>query len=497
MSHKHDYRQIFKATSLFGGVQGFNILIGFARNKVVTVLLGPEGFGIVNLFNSTISVITSYTSLGLSFSALRNISQANETGDEESFARTIITFRRWMWFSGLLGTVITLLLSPLLSQWTFGSGEYTVSFIWIAFSFLLASQTNARNTMLQGMRKLKLLARANVAGSVLGLLISLPLYYFLGVRGIVPALLASAVAGFILAWYLTRSIAVAPVSLSLRESVFQGMDMVRLGILTTLSASAWYSVNLFVNAYVTRTGGLGELGLYQAGHSLTNQSVNLVFTAMIVDLFPRLAGIQGNVLKERQTVNQQVEVAALLIAPLTLAFVSFLPIAVHIMYTPSFMRITEYVQWYFLGILFKATYWSMGYLIMARGDTRTYIFLELSSCLLFAALATAGYRFFGLQGLGASYLVSHLLFCILYYVIVSRKYQFAFSLTLGVVLLVQTLLSVLLFLCIRWFGYPVATYAGIFICALSGGFSLWQINKRLDLKDLISSRFGKNRERHE
>ena len=44
------YSHILKYTSLFGGVQMLNILIGLIRNKLVAVLLGPLGMGIVALY---------------------------------------------------------------------------------------------------------------------------------------------------------------------------------------------------------------------------------------------------------------------------------------------------------------------------------------------------------------------------------------------------------------------------------------------------------------
>jgi len=39
----NSYKQIVKATSLFGGVQVFNIIISIIRSKFIAVLLGPTG----------------------------------------------------------------------------------------------------------------------------------------------------------------------------------------------------------------------------------------------------------------------------------------------------------------------------------------------------------------------------------------------------------------------------------------------------------------------
>lgn len=71
---KSSYRQIFKATGLFGGVQVLIILITLVRSKFAAIMLGTTGFGI-NLLNSPIALITTITGLGISYSAVRDISE--------------------------------------------------------------------------------------------------------------------------------------------------------------------------------------------------------------------------------------------------------------------------------------------------------------------------------------------------------------------------------------------------------------------------------------
>ena len=57
-SEASSYSHILKYTSIFGGMQGLNILIGIIRTKLVALILGPVGMGLVSLFNSTISFIS-------------------------------------------------------------------------------------------------------------------------------------------------------------------------------------------------------------------------------------------------------------------------------------------------------------------------------------------------------------------------------------------------------------------------------------------------------
>ena len=42
---KESYKQILKATSVFGGVQIFKIVIDLLKSKIIALFLGPEGVG--------------------------------------------------------------------------------------------------------------------------------------------------------------------------------------------------------------------------------------------------------------------------------------------------------------------------------------------------------------------------------------------------------------------------------------------------------------------
>ena len=69
------YDRIIKYTGLFGGVQGIVVLINIVRTKLVSMLLGPTGFGITESFNRTLNLVKSTTDLGVPFSAVKTVAE--------------------------------------------------------------------------------------------------------------------------------------------------------------------------------------------------------------------------------------------------------------------------------------------------------------------------------------------------------------------------------------------------------------------------------------
>ena len=229
------YRQIMKATSLFGGVQVFNILITIIRSKLIAVLLGPVGIGIAGLLNETIGLIKGLTSFGLGTSAVKNVAEANAGGNQERVGVVIAVFRKWVWVTGLLGFVVTLVLSSVLSRFAFGNNEYTIAFIFLSVTLLLSHISAGQGVILQGMRQIKYLAKSGMTGSVLGLLTSIPLYYFFGKKGIVPAIIITSCTSLCLSWYFANKVKVMKVIVSFETALTEGKSMLSLGIMLSLS----------------------------------------------------------------------------------------------------------------------------------------------------------------------------------------------------------------------------------------------------------------------
>ncbi len=60
----------------------------------MAVLLGTTGVGIMGLFNAPLQLILSVTGLGITFSAVRDISEAYGSDDQTRIGQTVMTLRR-------------------------------------------------------------------------------------------------------------------------------------------------------------------------------------------------------------------------------------------------------------------------------------------------------------------------------------------------------------------------------------------------------------------
>lgn len=482
------YRQIFKATSLFGGVQVIQIILGIVRVKFVAILLGTAGVGIMGLLNAPLNLIISITGLGISFSAVRDISAANASGDQTKISIAITILRRWSWFTGLLGAVITISLAPLLSQWTFGNSDYTWAFIWLSVTLLLQAISKGQSALLQGTRRLKDMAKSGVIGSVLGLITSIPLYYLFGLKGIVPAMIITALTSLYLSWYFSRRVKVEDIELSYSETYTSGIQMARLGIFMTL-AGFLASLSAYVlNAYISNRGGIDQVGLYNAGWGVVGQYTGIIFTAMATDYFPRLSAIQADDKKVKELVSQQGETALLIMTPLLTLLIITMPLVLRILYTPAFLPIVMFANLTVLGMHFKAISWAMGYVYLAKGNGQLFLALEVISGIIILVLNLLFYYLYGLNGLGISFILSYLLGMVLAYSVLRWKYNFGFPKVFYGRLLISYGFIVLSFFTIFIPEIEYQYIAGTMVLILATFYSLKKLNELMDLKSFIAGK---------
>ncbi|GHV61455.1 O-antigen translocase [Bacteroidia bacterium] len=493
LEQQSSYRQTLKATGLFGGVQVFNILIGIVRSKFIAVLLGPAGMGIAGLLTSTIGMIAGLTEFGLGSSAVKNVAEAHAQHDKQRISVVVSTLRRLVWITGLLGTFVTLVLAPWLSELTFGNWDYTYPFMFLSITLLFTQLSIGQNVLLQGTRSLKKLAKANVLGSSLGLFVTVPLYYYFGTDGIVPAISIASVVTLTLSWYFSRTIPIKSTQLSFKEIWHEGHGMLTMGFLLSLSGLLALAVSYLTKIYIGRVGGMDQVGLYNAGFAIIVTYTGLVLSAMGTDYYPRLSGVAHNNQLSKEVINQQAEIAVLLLAPLLMAFFVFGNWIVQLLYSSQFIPVNGMIHWAALGMFFRAVSWSIAFIFMAKGASKLFFVNELVANIYGLLFNVLGYKFFGLDGLGMAFLVSYIVYLVQVFVVCNRKYVFGFGSNFVRIFALQLACAGTCFCVVKFISSPYQYLVGIGLIVLSSVYSLRELNKKLAIKEIITARLKKNK----
>ncbi len=490
---KSSYRSIAKANTILGSVQVFSIAIGVARSKLVAILLGPVGVGLMGLYQSTIDLVKAATSMGIQTSAVRDVAIAKESNNEAELKKTKSVVSRIVWATGFLGLCVMLFGAPFLSQLTFGDQNHTCAFRLLSIIPLIVQLTTQHNVMLQGTRALKRLAMAGIWGGLVGLVINVPMFYLWGENAIIPALIIVALASFIIAWYNASKLGIPSVSISWREVFTRGNSMVKMGFLIGLTGLMDMAAVYMIKIFVQKWGSMAEVGLYTAGFAIVQTYVNLVFSAIATDYYPRLSAISNNKEEYCDAINKQFEILILVLTPMVLLFMSFSSEFLHLLYSTKFVAAKMMISWMAFGMLFRAYSWCPGFMFLAKSDIKLYFIIYILAFAIELALYLVGYYFLGLTGIGIAFGLQYIIGNAYTLAIIKRRYSFAYEwrqnklminavISASLVILTSYLIS-------SWWRYPV--FFVIIFC--SGFFCYKELDKRLDIVSLIKSRKIVNR----
>ena len=434
------YNHILKYTGLFGGVQGLSILLSVIRGKCVAVILGSVGMGLIDLYNRTIDFLSNSTNCGIGFSAVRKLSELYENGNSDELTDQIELVRSWSFLTAIGGIVLCLLFSPLISLAAFDSMEYTLSFCLLSPMVGFISITNGEMAILKGLRQLKKIALVSAFGAFTTLLFTVPLYLLFGIKGIVPALILSSFAFMLILIRFTSGILSWRMSFPSRKHFVQGKEMVRLGVFYVLAGIVGTGAEVFIRRILKANGSIDDVGLYAAGFTLSITYARLIFVAMDADYYPRLSASMCDKSKMNHTINSQIEVCVLLMAPFLIFFMFALPAIIHIIYTQEFLMAIPMILSASFYMFFKAITTPIAYSALAKGDSLIYFSMETIYYVFFIVLVSLGFTYYGLLGAGIALSVSNLVDFILITSVYSYHYGFRFSSSAIRIITIQFLL---------------------------------------------------------
>jgi PST family polysaccharide transporter len=399
MSDKSSYRQILRSSAVMGGAQAINYMVGLLRIKVVAVLLGPAGVGVIGLYTSASNLVGAVTGLGLQRSAVRAIASAD--GDPVAVARATRMLRRLCWATGVLGWVASVALAIPLSRLMFQSSTHAWALAILGGTLLLGAINGGQLALLRGLRRIDDIARVQVVGAVLNTIVTVALYAWLRERGIVPVMLATASVSLAISWWFVRKVEFPAMSMSWGEAVAEAKPMVSLGIALMISTVLSMVLEFYTRSLVSRTYGVDAVGIYQAAWSLSGMFAGFVLTAMGTDFYPRLTAVIDDRVAAIREINEQTEIGVLLALPGLLVTLALAKWIVWALYSSAFAPATNVLVWMSLGVFGRVVSWPMGYVQLALNTGKWYAATEFFFIALQAALVTWMVPRFGV--LGAAY----------------------------------------------------------------------------------------------
>ena len=399
------YRTILRSSLIMGASSVLNILTGLIKMKMVALLLGPVGVGLIGLYQNLMQSASTVSALGFGHVGTRQIAAAEATKSPAAAARARAALFWGTLALALAGAAIVWAARHVIARRLLDDAGQSDMVGWLALGVALTVLAGWQQALLSGMRRIGDLARLRVLSGIVAAVCGILAIWFWGLPGIVVPVLLVPATGVVLGyWYVSRLPPPAAAPPGWSDLIGEWRSMITLGTSFMLSAMVMMLAQLAVRSLIQHRLGGEALGQFQASWSIGMIYLSFILGAMATDYYPRLSGAITDRAAAIRLVNEQTEVALLLCGPVLLGMLALAPWVIRLLYSREFAPAADILHWQLLGDILKVLYWPLSFVLMAIGAGKTYIFTQAFGAAAFFAVTYLALPALGVTAAGLGFI---------------------------------------------------------------------------------------------
>lgn len=395
-----------KALIVSGSARVSTTLISIIRTKVVAVLLGPEGIGLLGLLSSIQEVGAQIADGGMSHSGVRQLARARNTPARLARIRLAMAFSI-LSLAVIAAAAVWIFRSPI-SEQIAGTNKHTASFGLLGAGIAALMIFRWKQALLCGFQKVAAHSALTIAAAALGTIIGITAILVWGLDGIVWAVLMPSIAGILLAPFFMRSLGTSNLRFSPKELnivLSHAQSLFRLGIGLMLSAVAVFLTPMILRIFLSHDAGLEQVGYYHAGLVISLHLTAVITAAVAMDYYPRLSAVATSPEQTEILMNQQVRLHLVIGVPAAACVAISGPHLLQLLFSEEFTAATAFVQCMMAGTVVRLVAVPAEMVLMARAQSGVILRLQLAHQSFVLTVALILWPVVGLAGLGIAFSV--------------------------------------------------------------------------------------------
>jgi len=387
-------------------------------NKILAMYVGPAGYATLGQFQNAIQMIMTVASGAFNSGVIRYTAEyADNPQQQHELWQTAGSL-------ALLGAVMTsavvILFNKSLAVLLFHNKSYGSLFVMLGIALILFVFNTLLLSILNGAKQIKRYVIANIAGSVLSFILTVPLVIGFGLYGALLSLsINQSLCFFATLWICHRTPGFKLRYLFGKIDSLVAHKLFKYTMMSVVSAVCVPGSQIIVRQYIGSKLGWEAAGYWEAMTRLSSAYLLLVTTTLSVYYLPRLSEI-----KERAQLKIEILQGYKTILPmsviLSLVLYIFRSPIISILFTHKFQAIQVLFPWQLCGDTLKILSWLLAYIYLAKGLTRLFIISEICFSIMFVVLVVVLENIFALQGVVMAYAINYFLyFC---FVFISLKF---------------------------------------------------------------------------
>ena len=383
------------------------VITGFVINKLVSVYIGPSGLALIGQFQNFTGIVTTVSTGGINQGVVK---YAAEYKDEQKTAKLFSSALLITLIASLITAIIIIVYSDYFSQRILNTQKYSDVFLVFGFTVILFGLNQLFLSILNGKKEIKKYILANIAGSIVALILTSILVIYVGLLGALYALVLNQSIVF----FITLVLVVKSNWFHIGNFKF-GLDkehikkLSHFSLMTLVSAVSFPVMQLIVRDYIGKNLGWDAAGYWQGINYISTMYLMLITTSLGVYYLPKLSE-----LTDHKEIKEEIINGYKIILPIVMVTAGSIYLlrgfVISIAFTDTFAPMQELFLWQLIGDVIKIASWLLSYLLLAKAMTKVFIYTEIGFKFTFMSFAYLFISQYGLVGVTYAFALNYLLY---------------------------------------------------------------------------------------
>ncbi|MFT4804507.1 MAG: O-antigen/teichoic acid export membrane protein [Psychroserpens sp.] len=399
---------------------GVSTVVKLASNLIITKLVayfyGANGMFLLGNLANFLTFLKAIATGGIEQGTVKYVSQYEDHSKEQK--KTIVhSLQIAFVFSSICGVVL-LLFRNQISTYVLLESNYAYLFAVTGISTVFFSLNLIFLNILNGLREIKRFVLISLVGNIFSLLVTLLLLYFYELDGV------------LLGFCINQAVVIIPTLLFVYKDWWLQISLVqriqwafsqklfRFSLMAFASALTVPMTYFLLRKLIGDRLGIDQAGMWEALVRLSSVFLMVLAASYSTYLLPTFSSLPKNELRKELFKVYKIVIPISFIGVLTLYFLRVF--IIKILYSDEFLPIQDLFLYQILGDGIKAITLVTGYLIIAKGMTKAYVFNEVLQMVVYMSVSYLLLDQFKLLGVTIAHLTTALS-CLVFQLILFRK----------------------------------------------------------------------------
>jgi O-antigen/teichoic acid export membrane protein len=425
-----EFKVLVKNTSYLITTRVFSFLSGIIRSKLIAVLVGVVGAGIISQIQVISQKVSELTLLSMNDGLVKEISETK--GDHDFREKLLVLLKSYIFLISIfsvIAIVLLLLFSNKLTFYFFGNNSYRGYYLVGIISFPILIINSISFSLLKGFKDIKNIARSEMISLLVNLLFFLPLIYYLKIMGGIIYIIISFISIFVMNRFYARKTILKKNNISgteILKSKINPIVLKKLFVFVGFGLTAGMSgilVEIISRIFIVNKLGIESIGIYSPIIAWSSIFTGLILPSIYTYLFPRLSEIKDDKIIVG-ILNDTLRLVTLLMLPVLFISISIRFEIIPLFYSKAFISSGNYLPGHFLGLLFFLWMNTMAMAFTPTGRIKIYTLFVLLINIVDLLVVVIAVPKFGLYGWMLKFIISPILFYFVYLLYYRKKIAF-------------------------------------------------------------------------